>query len=231
MAKKESKSKTKSNAKSNAKTNSKSNAKSKSKGSKGSKSPRGSYNAEELKMIKSPLTEAFNNRDLVAKSVGNTIRNLLIFNVIVGIVILVINVYAILWIHKLDTINCACSESYMRTYIKYYLYAFIAFICIDILMSLYILTSNTSILDLANNTLYNIYRNIRAVFSIFTIVNIVIVIIFINKLKEINCVCSEDIVREVYWIYNIVLACYLLIAFLIIIVAVIMMMFSGMSAR
>ena len=218
MAKKESKSKTKSN------TN-KRNKKSSNKGS------RGSNNAEELKMIKSPLTEAFNNRELIVKSAGNTIRNFLILNVIIGIVILVINVYAILWIHKLDTINCACSESYMRTYIKYYLYVFIPFICIDILMSLYLLTSNTSILDLANNTLYNIYRNIRAVFSIFTIVNIVIVIIFINKLKEINCVCSEDIVREVYWIYNIVLACYLLIAFLIIIVAVIMMMFSGMSAR
>lgn len=218
MAKKESKSKAKT----------KSNKRNKKSSNKGS---RGSNNAEELKMIKSPLTEAFNNRELIVKSVGNTIRNFLILNVIIGIVILVINVYAILWIHKLDTINCACSESYMRTYIKYYLYAFIAFICIDILMSLYILTSNTSILDLANNTLYNIYRNIRAVFSIFTIVNIVIVIIFINKLKEINCECSEDIVREVYWIYNIVLACYLLIAFLIIIVAVIMMMFSGMSAR
>jgi hypothetical protein len=218
MAKKESKSKTKSN------TN-KRNKKSSNKGS------RGSNNAEELKMIKSPLTEAFNNRELIAKNVGNTIRNFLILNVIIGIVILVINVYAILWIHKLDTINCACSESYMRTYIKYYLYVFIPFICIDILMSLYLLTSNTSILDLANNTLYNIYRNIRAVFSIFTIVNIVIVIIFINKLKEINCECSEDIVREVYWIYNIVLACYLLIAFLIIIVSVIMMFINSSSMR
>ena len=182
-------------------------------------------------MSKSPLTEAFNNRELIAKSVGNTIRNFMILNVIIGIVILVINVYAILWIHKLDTINCACSESYMRTYIKYYLYVFIPFICIDILMSLYILTSNTSILDLANNTLYNIYRNMRAIFSIFTIVNIVIVIIFINKLKEINCECSEDIVREVYWIYNIVLACYLLIAFLIIIIGLIMIFTSSSSMR
>ena len=211
-----------------AKKESKSKSKSKSNTKKGS---RRSNNADELKMLKSPLTEAFNNRELVAKSVGNTIRNFLMLNVIIGIVILVINVYAILWIHKLDTINCACSESYMRTYIKYYLYVFIPFICIDILMSLYILTSNTSILDLANNTLYNIYRNIRAVFSIFTIVNIVIVIIFINKLKEINCVCSEDIVREVYWIYNIVLACYLCIAFLIIIVAVIMMFINTSSMR
>jgi len=218
MAKKESKSKAKT----------KSNKRNKKSSNKGS---RGSNNAEELKMIKSPLTEAFNNRELIVKSVGNTIRNFLILNVIIGIVILVINVYAILWIHKLDTINCACSESYMRTYIKYYLYVFIPFICIDILMSLYLLTSNTSILDLANNTLYNIYRNMRVVFSIFTIVNIVIVIIFINKLKEINCVCSEDIVREVYWIYNIVLACYLLIAFLIIIVSVIMMFINSSSMR
>jgi hypothetical protein len=220
MAKKESKSKTKTKSNTN-----KRNKKGSNKGS------RGSNNAEELKMIKSPLTEAFNNRELIAKNVGNTIRNFLILNVIIGIVILVINVYAILWIHKLDTINCACSESYMRTYIKYYLYVFIPFICIDILMSLYLLTSNTSILDLANNTLYNIYRNMRVVFSIFTIVNIVIVIIFINKLKEINCVCSEDIVREVYWIYNIVLACYLLIAFLIIIVSVIMMFINSSSMR
>ena len=222
MAKKESKSNPKNKAKS------KSNTK---KSSRGSKSPRGSNNAEELKMIKSPLTEAFNNRELITKSVGNTIRNFLILNLIIGIVILIINVYAILWIHKLDTINCACSESYMRSYIKYYLYVFIPFICMDILTSIYILTSGVSILDLANNTLYSIYRNMRAVFSIFTIINIVVVIIFINKLKEINCVCSEDIVREVYWIYNIVQACYFAIAFLIIIVGMLMIFTSSQSRQ
>ena len=194
--------------------------------SKSSNNIKSMNNSEELKMIKSPLTEAFDNRQLIAKSVGNTVRSFLIFNVIIGIIILIINVYAILWIHKLDTINCACSESYMRSYIKYYLYVFIPFICIDILMSIYILTSNLSILDFSNNTLYNIYRNIRAVFSIFTIINIVIVIIFINKLKEINCECSEDIVREVYWIYNIVLASYIGIAVLLTIMAMIMIMSS-----
>jgi ascorbate-specific PTS system EIIC-type component UlaA len=98
-------------------------------------------------------------------------------------------------------------------------------------MSIYILTSNLSILDLANNTLYSIYRNIRAVFSIFTIINIVIVIIFINKLKEINCECSEDIVREVYWIYNIVQACYFAIAFLIIIVGMLMLFSSSLAKK
>lgn len=206
-------------------------AKNKISKSKSSNNIKSVNNSEELKMIKSPLTEAFDNRQIIAKSVGNTIRSFLIFNVIIGIIILIINVYAILWIHKLDTINCACSESYMRSYIKYYLYVFIPFICMDILTSIYILTSGVSILDLANNTLYSIYRNFRAVFSIFTIINIVVVIIFINKLKEINCVCSEDIVREVYWIYNIVQACYFAIAFLIIIVGMLMIFTSSQSRQ
>jgi len=106
-------------------------AKNKISKSKSSNNIKSVNNSEELKMIKSPLTEAFDNRQIIAKSVGNTIRSFLIFNVIIGIIILIINVYAILWIHKLDTINCACSESYMRSYIKYYLYVFIPFICMD----------------------------------------------------------------------------------------------------
>jgi hypothetical protein len=188
-------------------------------------------NTNAKKMSNNRLIEAFDNKNIMTSGADKAIRNMLFLSVIIGLIILTINVYAILWINKLDTINCACSESHMRTYIKYYLYVFIPMICIDILMNLYIITSNTSILDLANNTLYNIYRNIRAVFSIFSIVNIVIVIIFINKLKEINCECSEDIVREVYWIYNIVLACYLSIAFLIIIAAMIMIFTSSSSMR
>ena len=177
-----------------------------------------------------PLSEAFDNKKIMTNTAGNTtIRNILFLSLIIGIVILTINVYAILWINKLDTINCACSESYMRTYIKYYLYVFIPMICIDILINVYLLAFNVSILDLVNNTLYNIYKNIRTVFTIFSIINIVIVIIFINKLKEINCECSEDIVREVYWIYNIVLASYIGIVVLLAIMAIMILMFSKMK--
>jgi hypothetical protein len=185
-------------------------------------------NTNAKKMSNNRLIDAFDNKNIMTSGADKAIRNMLFLSVIIGIVILVINVYAILWINKLDTMNCACSESHMRTYIKYYLYVFIPMICIDILINIYILAFNVSILDLANNTLYNIYRNIRSVFTIFSIINIVIVIIFINKLKEINCECSEDIVREVYWIYNIVLASYIGIVFLLAIIAIIMIMSSQM---
>jgi hypothetical protein len=177
-------------------------------------------------MSENPLIEAFDNKKIMTMGADKAMRNMLFISVIIGLIILTINVYAILWINKLDTINCACSESYMRTYIKYYLYVFIPMICIDILINVYLLAFNVSIFNLANNTLYNIYNNIRSVFGIFSIINIVIVIIFINKLKEINCECSEDIVREVYWIYNIVLASYIGIAVLLTIMAMIMIMSS-----
>jgi hypothetical protein len=185
-------------------------------------------NTNAKKMSNNRLIEAFDNKNIMTSGADKAIRNMLFLSVIIGLIILTINVYAILWINKLDTMNCACSESHMRTYIKYYLYVFIPMICIDILINIYILAFNVSILDLANNTLYNIYRNIRSVFTIFSIINIVIVIIFINKLKEINCECSEDIVREVYWIYNIVLASYIGIVFLLALIAIIMIMSSQM---
>jgi hypothetical protein len=185
-------------------------------------------NTNAKKMSNNRLIEAFDNKNIMTSGADKAIRNMLFLSVIIGLIILTINVYAILWINKLDTMNCACSESHMRTYIKYYLYVFIPMICIDILINIYILAFNVSILDLANNTLYNIYRNIRSVFTIFSIINIVIVIIFINKLKEINCECSEDIVREVYWIYNIVLASYIGIVFLLALIAIIMIMSSRM---
>ena len=40
-------------------------------------------------------------------------------------------------------------------------------------------------------------------------------------LKEINCECSEDIRREIYWVYNIVQACYISIVLLFAIIALI----------
>jgi hypothetical protein len=54
--------------------------------------------------------------------------------------------------------------------------------------------------------MFSLYKMIVGFVNILGFLNIVISIIFINKLKEMNCECSEDIQREVYFIYNIVLA-------------------------
>jgi hypothetical protein len=51
--------------------------------------------------------------------------------------------------------------------------------------------------------------------GLFGFANMIIAIVFISKLKELNCECSEDIKREIYFIYNIVLASFMAIALLL----------------
>ena len=201
--------------------NSKSKSKSKSKSSK-------KMSKSNLNIIKSPLIEGLDNIEQ-EKTLNNAnhikissiLSNIIIMAIFLGIIVLIINVTALMWINKLDTMNCVCSDSYMRTYIKYFLYFNIVIISIDILLNIYIYFNNISILEFDNNFLYKIYKAIRGIFFIFSLINVVIVIIFINKLKEINCECSEDIRREIYWVYNIVQACYISIVLLFAIIALI----------
>jgi hypothetical protein len=184
-----------------------------------SKAKSSKLKSSELNIIKSPLMEGLdkieNQNSLNKFKVSTMIFNIIMVTIVLSIIILIINVNALLWINKLDTMNCACSESYMRTYIKYYLYFNIVIISIDLLLNIYLYTGNISPFELAKNPLYSIYSGIKSVFFIFSVINIVIVIIFINKLKELNCECSEDIRREVYWIYNIILVCYIGIVILL----------------
>jgi hypothetical protein len=94
----------------------------------------------------------------------------------------------------------------MRSYIKYYIYVIIPIFSIGLLINAYLYISDYSIIDLNNNDVFIFYKSFTNILSLFGLANIIIVIIFINRLKEINCECSEDIKREIYWIYNIILA-------------------------
>ena len=126
------------------------------------------------------------------------------FVIIITTIVLIINLNAIMWIQKLEKINCACSEHWMRKYIEYYLYAIIPIQFINIFIYLYLYSTNNMKLFNSNNTALNMYLSFVKFVGFFGAINIFIVIIFINKLKEINCYCSEDIKRDVYYIYNIV---------------------------
>ena len=137
----------------------------------------------------------------------NSIKKRIVIAMIVGGIIgLIINVSALTWLHKLDEMNCACSEHWMRSYIKYYLYVIIPIFCIGLLINIYLYIFDYNIVDLNNNDVFIFYKSFTNIVSSFGFANIFIVIIFINRLKEINCECSEDIKREIYWIYNIILA-------------------------
>jgi len=153
-----------------------------------------------------------------------------VISIILLIIILLININASMWIAKLETINCACSDNYMRNYIKYFLFFMIPIIIIQICVAIYVYF-NVAYVKSANisATILMIIVFLKFVFGIFYIINICIAIIYINRLKELNCECSEDIRREVYWIYNIILAAILCIFILMLIVLVLIVRFTKTS--
>ena len=129
----------------------------------------------------------------------------LLFAILIGLIALVINVYAIIWIYKLESIDCKCSNSWMRLYIKYYLHVLIPVMSISLLINIYLYFNDLTYRDITSG-LFRFYRLFAGLVNFLGFLNIIISIIFINKLKEINCECSEDVKREVYFIYNIILA-------------------------
>lgn len=167
--------------------------------------------------IKMTTPLSLNNREETYSSLKNGI----VLNIIGGIVAIIINVNALVWLNKLETIKCECSGHWMREYIKYYLYVAIPVFIINLIIYLYAFAANDySVLLSNNNPFMSIYRGFVGIVSLFGFVNIFIAIIFINKLKEINCECSEDIKREVYWIYNIILASIILLVIIFMLISI-----------
>ena len=91
-----------------------------------------------------------------------------------------------MWLEKLEKINCACSEHWMRSYIKTYIYVIIPVFCINILINLYMFFVDDNPMVILNNPLMVLYRMFTYVLVLFGIANIFIAVAFINKLKEIS---------------------------------------------
>lgn len=160
----------------------------------------------------------------VFKTDNSLFKSAVAGSIIGGIIGLVINVNALLWLQKLDTIDCACSEHWMREYIKTYVYVIVPVFCINLLINLYIYFINTNPY-IFNNPIMVLYRVFTFILGLFGIANIFIAVVFINKLKEINCECSEDIKREVYWIYNIVLITIICLTLLFMLISIVLPVF------
>ncbi|WP_396189852.1 hypothetical protein [Flavobacterium sp.] len=127
---------------------------------------------------------------------GDNLFSMLVIAGIIDFIVIVINIFALMWIHHLEEIACKCSENWKRDYIKYFLYVFFAMV---IFRMIAILFTGRSLLQ--QNMLLS---SIMFLYYAFSLVNMFIAIIYINELKNINCECSEDIRREVYFYYNIV---------------------------
>jgi hypothetical protein len=164
----------------------------------------------------SPIPGAPGGPGGISGPVSSHIRSeTLIFGIILGIIALIINVNAILWVYKLEAIpECKCSDNWMRMYIKYYLLVVIPIMIITLFINIYLYSNSLGPSDITSS-LFVMYRVFAGFVSFLGFINIIITIIFINRLKEMNCECSEDVRREIYFIYNIILASFIGITLLL----------------
>jgi hypothetical protein len=131
----------------------------------------------------------------------NIIAALVLFMLII-VPVVVIYSLTLQWIHKLEKIKCLCSDDYKRDVIKYYLYIYLATLAITGVLGIISVFVNIS-----KNNVFNFLKpfiNIfRGLMSIFTLISMIMSVIYITNLKAIDCKCSEDIRREVYYIWSI----------------------------
>lgn len=131
-----------------------------------------------------------------------------IATLVVSVIAVVINIMGFVWIKNLEDISCKCSENWMRDYIKYFLIAYFVINTINLTLSLYINSIKNKeavFMSILKNPLYMLWSGLVMLYSVFAFINIFVVITYIQKLKEVNCECSEDVKREIYWYYNIII--------------------------
>lgn len=121
-------------------------------------------------------------------------------------------IVALIWINKLETTKCSCSDNWERDYMKNYLYFIISFTVTNIILTI-LLQTNISLI--IKNLFGKIITSIIFYLLLFvSLAYTVITIDYITKLKNIDCKCSEDIKREVTYIFQIIIASlYALILF------------------
>jgi len=121
--------------------------------------------------------------------------NILIF--FLYIINIVINIYALLWIQKLEQISCKCSDNWKRDYIKYFIYVYFGFLILQVIT--YLATGHGL---MEQDSAYVIF--FVSVYNVFALIAMIVAIMYIDELKAQKCSCSEDIWREVYYYYNVI---------------------------
>lgn len=119
----------------------------------------------------------------------------------IGIIGLIIELFvymsAFQWIDKLEYQSCKCSEHNLRDYLKVWIPIRIIFGII-----FFIVFMSHNYFKKINGTFAILFGVLHNLMSIFVIAGFVIAIYYIEYLKNIDCKCSEDQNRDIYYIYN-----------------------------
>lgn len=148
--------------------------------------------------------------------------------ILIYIIAIGFSVMALTWIHKLEDTLCNCSVDFKRDYIKYYLYIYVILYTLWVFAIIYMIYFFKVTNIFAIGLISFIATLMQTLLPIFSILNIIFSIMYIWHLKEIDCKCSEDIRREIYYILNWISVGFIIMAVIIILfVAIGGMFFMG----
>jgi len=129
------------------------------------------------------------------------------------------------WLLNLDKIDCKCSDDTRKTFIKIWIQIYIGFSIIVYVMNMYFLLIGKSV---PKN---NILGFIKFVVGICSMANLILSIQYIQNLKDVECKCSENISREVYFIYNWIKVGFIIFFFIVLSLAFIFTLMREISLK
>jgi len=142
------------------------------------------------------------------------------FTTIFTIIELYIYIQSLYWLMDLEKKDCKCAESTTYEFIKFWIQIYIGITVIMYFINLYYM-SNDKLEESQALTIF------KAIVAIFSLANIILSIQYIQNLKDEKCTCSENTMREVYFIYNWIKIVFIVLLFVITVASVIIIAFAG----
>jgi len=140
-------------------------------------------------------------------------------SMLLSLVILVINVFVIIYLDRLEKTGCACAKDWRRVFAFVFLVLSIAYTVFMTIMTFAVPPSSVG--EGARHWLRVAIVAFTFVMSVAAILNVVFSLQYIHRLRDQKCACSRDLTRDVWeillYIYVAFIAVGLLQALILII--------------
>ena len=105
-----------------------------------------------------------------------------------------LNVVAFTYLQKLETTQCICAEDKTMKFMKFALFLMICYLFVNMFIPIPDITNETSAGQV-------VYAGAKLAFSAIALVYYIYMIRYINRLVKEKCKCSEEMRRDITYIY------------------------------
>jgi len=127
---------------------------------------------------------------------GATTVAMFAVSMLLSLVILIINVFVIIYLDRLEKTGCACAKDWRRMFAFVFLIMSIAYTVFMAVMTFAVPPSSVG--DTARHWLRVAIMAFIFVMSIAAVLNVIFSLQYIHRLRDQKCACSRDLTRDVW---------------------------------